>query len=126
MEHNTRTTRAEEAEAIYRLQAQICRVLGHPRRIQILDLLGDGERSNSDLLRTLGISKVNLSQHLALMRHIGLVESRQQGRETFHRLAILEVEEACRVIREVVAQRLSQNSRLIRSLRLAGNERAKS
>lgn len=126
MEHNSRTTRVEEAEAIYRLQAQICRVLGHPRRIQILDLLGDGERSNSDLLRLLGISKVNLSQHLALMRHIGLVESRQQGRETFHRLAILEVEEACRVIRQVVAQRLSQNSRLIRSLRLAGNERAKS
>ncbi len=126
MEQNTQTRRTRETDALYGLQAQICRVLGHPRRIQILELLAEGERSNAELLRALGVSKVNLSQHLALMRHVGLLESRQQGRETFHRLAILEVEKACRVIREVVAQQLNQNTRLIRSLKLRQDERGKS
>lgn len=125
MEQGLLTGRSREVEAIFKLQAQICRVLGHPRRLQILDLLAHGERSNAELLQILCISKVNLSQHLALLRRMGLVESRQQGRQIFHRLAIHEVEHACRVIREVVAQQLSQNSRLARALRHDTGNRGK-
>ncbi|MCL6565586.1 MAG: metalloregulator ArsR/SmtB family transcription factor [Acidobacteriia bacterium] len=125
MESGPLQGRSGEVEAIFKLQAQICRVLGHPRRLQILDLLAQGERSNAELLQILGTSKVNLSQHLALLRRVGLVESRQQGRQIFHRLAIEEVEHACRVIREVVAQQLSQNSRLARALRHDPGNRGK-
>ncbi|MCL6482096.1 MAG: metalloregulator ArsR/SmtB family transcription factor [Firmicutes bacterium] len=125
MEQESQTGQARELEAIFKLQAQICRVLGHPRRLQILELLAHGERSNAELLQILGTSKVNLSQHLALLRRIGLVESRQQGRQSFHRLALREVEHACRVIREVVALQLSQNSRLARALRHETGHRRK-
>jgi len=107
---------AGDAKALYLLRASICRALGHPRRLEILDLLSTGERSNAELLASLGISKVNLSQHLAVMRHAGLVESRQQGREVFHRLAFEEIREACRIISEVLTLRLRQSSRLAKGL----------
>ena len=107
----------KEREMLYRMQAGICRVLAHPRRLHILDLLGGGEKSSQQLQRELGISKMNLSQHLALMKHAGLVESRTEGRAALHRLAFREIKEACGMIRTVLAARLERGSQLARSLR---------
>jgi len=98
------------------MQAEICRVLGHPRRIQILDLLAGGEKSTTQLLGALGVGKVNLSQHMALLKRAGLVETRHQGRTTSCRLTFTEVTDACRLIREVLAARLRRGTRLARSL----------
>jgi ArsR family transcriptional regulator len=106
----------KERDALYRMQAQICRVLAHPRRLHILDLLAAGEKSSSELLKSLGCTKVNLSQHLALMKSVGLVESRSQGREAFHRLAFAEIKDACGMIRSVLARRLEHGLRLVRAL----------
>ena len=111
-----------ERESVYHLQAEVCRLLGHPKRLRILDLLAEGEKSSGELLRALGISKVNLSQHLAVMRHAGLIESRQRGREAFHKLAFSEIKDACRLTREVLAVRLNLNTRLARSLNTANRE----
>src|SRR5215472_13952647 len=98
-------------ETIYRLQAEICRALGHPRRLAILDLLADGEKSTADLLHALRASKVNLSQHLAVMKHAGLVTVRQEGRNTFYRLTFREITDACHLTRAVLARKLRQTSR---------------
>ena len=114
-------TENRERQAIYAMQAEICRVLGHPRRLQILDLLADGEKSTAQLLRELGVNKVNLSQHLALLKRAGLVETLHRGRETSYRLSFLEIKDACRLIREVLGARLRQGSRLVRSLERAAN-----
>jgi len=98
------------------MRAAICRALGHPVRLAILDLLAEGEVSNADLLAALGVSKVNLSQHLAVMKAAGLVESRQQGRQVIHRLAFTEIRAACQMIRNVLVQRLKQGSAIAEGL----------
>jgi ArsR family transcriptional regulator, virulence genes transcriptional regulator len=103
-------------EAIYAMQAEICRVLGHPRRIQTLDLLGDGEKSAAQLIRLMGIGKVNLSQHMALLKSVGLVEAFHHGRTTSYRLSFVEIKDACRLIREVLAARLRKGASLAQSL----------
>lgn len=103
-------SKRKNSEATYRMRAALCRAAGHPVRLAILDLLADGEVSNSELLGALGISKVNLSQHLSVLKGAGLVESRQQGRQVFHRLAFPEIREACRIIGDVLAQRLKQGT----------------
>ena len=116
----TRTHRGaapeQSREILYRLQAEICRALGHPRRLAILDLLAAGEKSSSQMIQALRASKVNLSQHLAVIRHVGLITARQQGRQTFYRLAYPQITEACHLTRTVLAQRLKQTSRLARDL----------
>ena len=120
--------RSEQAntdmEALYVMQAEICRVLGHPRRIHILDLLSHSEKTATQLRASLGISKVNLSQHLSLLRQAGLIQSRQRGRETAYCIAIPAVTDACRLVRKVLAMRLQQGTRLARTLH--GNIETKS
>ena len=110
------------ADILYAMQAEICQVLAHPRRIQILDLLGEGEKSTAELLRATRTNKVNLSQHMALLKRAGLVDSVRHGRETSFRLGLREIKDACRLIREVLVARLQQGTKLARSLRHAEPE----
>ena len=113
--------RSRDMDSLYRLQAEICRAMGHPRRIQILDLLSQGEHTGADLRRALGIGKVNLSQHLSVMKQAGLIRSRSRGREALYSLAIHEITRACQLIRTVLAARLRQGVKLARTLQESGN-----
>jgi ArsR family transcriptional regulator len=108
--------REQDLEAIYAMQADICRALGHPKRIHILDLLAEGEKGANRLREALDVSKVNLSQHLALLRGAGLVRSRKAGREVSYSLALPEVKEACGFIRHVLAARLERGTELAERL----------
>lgn len=116
-----RAMRSRDRDSLYRLQAEICRAMGHPRRIQILDVLSQGERTGTDLRRALGIGKVNLSQHLSVMKQAGLIRSRQRGREVLYSLAIHEITRACQLIRTVLAARLRQGVKLAMTLQESGS-----
>jgi DNA-binding transcriptional ArsR family regulator len=60
-------------------------VLGEPRRIQILDLLRDGERPVGELVARLGVSQPAVSKHLRVLRDAGLVEARPDAqRRLYH------------------------------------------
>jgi DNA-binding transcriptional ArsR family regulator len=60
--------------------------VAEPRRRQILDLLAAGERSVSDLVRLLGLSQPLVSKHLRVLREVGAVEVRDEGRRRLYRL----------------------------------------
>ena len=58
---------------VHEAKAALFRVLGHPARVRILELLRDGERSVGALQAELGLDSGGTSQHLAALRRIGLV-----------------------------------------------------
>jgi DNA-binding transcriptional ArsR family regulator len=60
--------------------------VGEPRRRQIVDLLAGGERTVSDLVRELGLGQPQVSKHLRVLRDVGLVDVRDQGRQRVYRL----------------------------------------
>ena len=60
--------------------------VAEPRRRQILDLLAGGERPVNDLVRTMGIAQPQVSKHLRVLREVGAVEVREQGRQRLYRL----------------------------------------
>src|SRR5919206_2746064 len=60
--------------------------VGEPRRRQIVDLLAQGERAVGDLVRELGLGQPQVSKHLRVLREVGLVEVRDQGRQRLYRL----------------------------------------
>jgi DNA-binding transcriptional ArsR family regulator len=60
--------------------------VAEPRRRQIMDLLADGERPVGDLVRELGLGQPQVSKHLRVLREVGLVEVRDQGRQRLYRL----------------------------------------
>lgn len=100
-----------------RLYAQFARVgkaLGSPHRLELLELLGQGERTVDSLAGEIGVSIANVSQHLHALRQAALVESRKQGQFVHYRLADPAVSDLCRALRTVSERRLAELDRLVR------------
>ena len=60
--------------------------VAEPRRRQILDALAAGERPVNDLVRELGLTQPQVSKHLRVLREVGVVDVRDQGRHRLYRL----------------------------------------
>ena len=71
---------------IFAVKAELFRVLGHPARVRILELLRDGERGVGELQAELGLDSSGTSQHLGVLRRQGILESRKEGTSVFYRI----------------------------------------
>lgn len=100
-----------------RLYAQFARIgkaLGSPHRLELLELLGQGERTVDSLAREIGASIANVSQHLQALRQAALVESRKHGQFVYYRLGDPAISDLCRALRTVSERRLAELDRLVR------------
>lgn len=102
----------DTALRLYELQAQICQALGDPKRLRILHILEEQERSVGELADMLGGTIANVSQHLAILRARGLVHTRREGTSVYYSLAYPEILHACRHLQQVLLQQLSAQSAL--------------
>ena len=105
---------------IYNLQAGISKTLANPTRLAILHTLRDGEKSVTELVNILGISQSNLSQHLAIMRQMGIVKTRKQGTTIFYSVTNKKINRACDMVREVLLDQLKHGQQLAGSLSAMG------
>ncbi len=71
--------------------SELMKLLGHAHRLMILCELNQGERSVGELSERVGINQSPLSQHLARMRHEGVVQSRREAQTVYYSLAGTEV-----------------------------------
>ncbi|MBM4273985.1 MAG: winged helix-turn-helix transcriptional regulator [Deltaproteobacteria bacterium] len=110
----------EEAR-LWEIQADICQALANPKRLQILNLLKEGELSVGALVQALGVAKANLSQHLSVMRQKGILLTRREGTSIYYRLATPTIAEACKVMRQVLLEALTARGELSRRIRRAEN-----
>ncbi len=88
--------------SIYEMQAEVCKTLTNPKRIEILNTLRNEEKTVSELVAALGASKANVSQHLAVMRHKGILLTRRAGVNIYYRVSNPKVIEACSLMKEVL------------------------
>jgi ArsR family transcriptional regulator len=98
------------------VKANLFRVLGHPARVRILELLRDGERSVGSLQSELGLDSGGTSQHLAALRRIGLVESRRDGTSVLYRVDDPQVFALLEAGRAVIARRLEEQQSILHEL----------
>jgi DNA-binding transcriptional ArsR family regulator len=105
-------------QKIFQMQCEICKALGHPVRLAIVDQLDNEETAASDLIVDLGISKANLSKHMSLLAHGGIVESRRDGRQIFYRLTDREIHKACAIMRSILYRRLKGGEKLASAISL--------
>ena len=103
-------------EPIYVVKAEFFRVLGHPARVRILELLREGERSVGALQSALELDSGGTSQHLAALRRIGLVESRREGTSVFYRVDDASVFDLLEAGRAIVVRRLAAEQALLQDL----------
>ena len=66
--------------------AEVIKVVGHPDRLRILEVLEDGEEAVGDIQELLDLPQAIVSQHLAKLRGWGIVEPRMEGPHVFYRI----------------------------------------
>lgn len=104
-------------KSIYELQAEICKILSSPKRIEIISALKEGEKTVTELVDILGTPKANVSQHLAVMRLKGILKSRRDGVNIYYSIANPKVVQACSLMREVLNELLMERSRMAELVR---------
>jgi rhodanese-related sulfurtransferase len=92
--------------------ARAAKALASGRRIELVDVLANGERTVEALAGEVGLSVANTSQHLQVLRQAGLVSSRRQGTSVHYQLAAPEVFELWRTLRTLATSRLAEVERL--------------
>jgi DNA-binding transcriptional ArsR family regulator len=102
---------------IYELHASICQTLSNPKRLEILNTLREKEMPVKKLIEVTGLSKANLSQHLALLRQKKIVLARRDGVNVYYRISNPKVLKACDLMREVLYEQLSKDEKLVKKLR---------
>jgi rhodanese-related sulfurtransferase/DNA-binding transcriptional ArsR family regulator len=101
-------------DRLYGQFARVGKALASPRRLELLELLAQGERTVDDVATEVGLSMANASQHLQALRDAGLVESRKQGLFVHYRLADDSVAALSKAIRTVAERRLADLDRMVR------------
>lgn len=98
---------------IYVAKAEFFRVLGHPVRVRVLDLLRDGERSVGDLQSALGLDSGSASQHLGVLRRQGILEARREGTSVFYRVRDPRTFQLLAVARQILTSGLAETHALL-------------
>ncbi len=104
------------AGPVHELKATLFRVLGHPARVRILELLRERERSVGSLQAALGMDSGGTSQHLAALRRIGLVTSRREGTSVYYRVEDEGVFDLLAAGRAIISRRLTTEQTLLQAL----------
>ncbi|HZO96948.1 MAG TPA: metalloregulator ArsR/SmtB family transcription factor [Gaiellaceae bacterium] len=107
------------ARPVHEVKANLFRVLGHPARVRVLELLHEGERSVGALQAELGLDSGGTSQHLAALRRIGLVESRREGTSVYYRVEDPTVFDLLDAGRAIITRRLAEQQSLLHELETA-------
>lgn len=104
-------------EKLYELHASMCGVFTSPKRLEILNLLKEGELSVGGLAKLARLPQANLSQHLGIMREKGIVKTRRVGVTIYYSLANPKIIKAFDIIREMLLEKLAQAEKLSRDIR---------
>jgi len=100
---------------LYEMQAQLCKTLANPKRLEILDILKrDGEITVNALAGLLEIPKANTSQHLAVLRQAGVVNTRRDGINVYYSLRSERISEACALTRQILVERLEDQMAMMK------------
>lgn len=103
----------QRKDNVIELHADICRTLSSPLRLKIINYLQDKEISAGEIVEYVGASKANISQHMALLKRLGVVSSRKEGKNVYYKISDLRIIKACNLMREVLISQLKERAKLI-------------
>ena len=105
----------EFKDRVYEELGRIAKAIDSPRRLELIDLLAQGERSVEDLASEAALSIANTSQHLQVLRRARLVETRKEGLRVYYRLGHPEVYDVTRAVRGLAKARLAELNQLVQT-----------
>jgi ArsR family transcriptional regulator len=90
-------------EEFYELHADFCKTFTNPKRIEILDLLRDGELTVTEIQNKIGIEKAHTSLMLNFMRMKNILKTRRAGTNVFYSIADDKIAHACIAMQDALA-----------------------
>ncbi len=118
-------------KSITEAKAELFKALAHPARVRVLELLADGEHTMGELAEQTGLEPSHLSQHVAVLRRAGIVDSRRVKTSVICELRDPQTAELLAVARQLLSRNLRQEQVLLAALHeaddavaLAGADRA--
>ncbi|MFI9272014.1 ArsR/SmtB family transcription factor [Kitasatospora sp. NPDC052896] len=102
---------------LYQVKAEFFRMLGHPVRIRVLELLQGGPLPVRHLLADIGIEPSSLSQQLTVLKRSGLVTSTREGSTVLYALAGGDVADLLRSARRILTVLLADREGILEQLR---------
>ncbi len=93
--------------------AQVGKSLSNGNRLELLELLAQGERTVDDLAKLSGLSVANTSQHLQGLKRSGLVKSRAEGQKSYYRLSDYSVVALLALLRKIAEKNIAEIQILI-------------
>lgn len=100
-------------DQIYQYHAEMCQVLSHPKRLEVINVLRDGEMSVGELAQKLGLTVGNLSQHLSMMKERHILLSRKEGNMVYYRIANPKLIRCFDMMREMLFEQIKQDAALL-------------
>ena len=102
-------------QVVFAQFAAVAKALGHVNRLELLELLAQGEHSVEIVSQRTGLSIANASQHLQQMRRVGIVTSRRDGKFVYYRLADNAVLDLLGALRRIAERNVAEVERVVRS-----------
>lgn len=95
------------------LRADYFKALGHPTRLQIVELLREGEKCVCEIIPALQMEQSNISRHLAILKKEGILSSRKEGLKVIYWVPDPRVFQLLELSREMLRYHLREKSRAI-------------
>ncbi len=109
-------TDAVQRRAVYQVKAEFFRILGHPVRVRILELLRDGERTVGDLQNELQMDSSGTSQHLGVLRKHGVLEGRREGTSVYYAVRDPRIFQLLEVSKQILTSSLTESQAVLGEL----------
>ncbi|BAN02124.1 ArsR/SmtB family transcription factor [Ilumatobacter coccineus] len=101
------------SDSVYRAKAEFFKVLGHPVRVRVIEVLAGGPRSVSAMQPDVGVESAHLSQQLAIMRRAGIVGAERQGSSMIYSVLDPQIFELLGVAKQIIMTRLANDGELL-------------
>ena len=100
-------------DQIYHYHAEMCQVFSHPKRLEVINVLRDGEMSVTELAQKLELTIGNLSQHLSMMKERHILLTRKEGNMVYYRILNPKLIRCFDMMREMLFDQIKQDAALL-------------
>ena len=99
-------------QKIFELHADVCKIFSNAKRLEIINMLKDGEVSAGELLEKTGLSKANLSQHMTVLKSKGVINTRKEGINIYYCITNPKIIQVCTLMKEVLLEQLEEKGKM--------------
>lgn len=102
------------SRSIFEIQAEFCKAMGNPARLQIIHILRGQPLSVGEIAQITGFGQSLVSRQLSTLRNVGVVECQRRGNEMIYKLADEDIGEVCDLVQKVLTAHTQKQAEVFR------------